>query len=163
MDKGGVLLAVGDFSRMAALTAVDEVDVLRIGVGQRVLVTGNAFRDLRLRGAVSRVSSQPLPKVRGVVQFEVEVTLDPLEPEQRERLRTGMSSRLDIVVYRKEAALLVPIKAVSKRGGTHRLRVMDRETREVREREVEIGPTTLDSVEIVAGLSVGEQIVLPAN
>ena len=116
VDRGKVLLAVGDFSRMAALTVVDEIDVLRIRVGQRVSVTGNAFRDLSLQGAVTRVSSQPLPKTRGVVQFEVEVTLDALEPAERKRLRTGMSCRLEIVVYGKEAALLIPIRAVEKAG-----------------------------------------------
>lgn len=163
VKKGGMLLAIGDFSRMTALTAVDEVDVLRIREGQQVSVTGNAFSGLRLEGAVTRVSSQPLPKVRGVVQFEVEVTLDALEPAQRERLRTGMSSRLEIVVYHKDSALLVPIEAVEKRGGVRRVRVVEPGTGEVREREVEIGPTTLDSVEIVAGLEAGEEIVLPAN
>ncbi len=58
VKKGDMLVAIGDFSRMAATAMVDEVVVVRIVVGQPVSITGNAFRDLRL---------------------EVRVTLDPLE------------------------------------------------------------------------------------
>ena len=161
MREGEALLSIGDFSRMAATAMVDEIDVVRIAVGQAVSVTGNAFRDLRLKGTVTHVSSQPDQKSRGASRFAVEVTLDSLEEEQRERLRAGMSSRMQIVVYKNDAALIVPLDAVERRGRTHRIRVIDPATREVKEREVEIGPTTMNSVEIVAGLAAGDEIVVP--
>lgn len=159
--EGEALLSIGDFSRMASSALVDEIDVVRIVVGQGVSVTGNAFRDLRLKGTVTHVSSQPDPRSRGASRFKVEVSLDPLEKAQQERLRTGMSSRMRIVVYQKDAALVVPLDAVERRGRTHLVRAIDPATREVKEREVEIGPTTMDSVEIVAGLSAGDEIVVP--
>ena len=162
MDRGEALLEIGDFNRMAAVAMVDEVDVVRLAVGQTVWVTGNAFRDLRMRGTVTHVSSQPLPKVRGTTQFEVNVTLDPLETDQWGRLWAGMSCMLEIIVYNKNATLMVPIEAVERSGRSHRLRVVNRETRMVQHREVEIGPTTLDSVEITSGLRPGDKIVVPA-
>ena len=161
LREGEALLSIGDFGRMAATAMVDEIDVVRIAVGQAVSVTGNAFRDLRLNGNVTHVSSQPDQRSRGASQFAVEVTLDPLEEEQRERLRAGMSSRMRIVVYQNDAALIVPLDAVERRGRMHRVRVVDPATREVKEREVKIGPTTMDSVEIVAGLAPGDEIVVP--
>ena len=163
VDKGEALLRIGDFSRMAAIAMVDEVDVVRLAVGQTVWVTGNAFPDLRMRGTVTHVSAQPLPKARGATRFEVKVTLDPLEVDQRGRLRTGMSCTLEIVIYNKAAALMVPIEAVERSGRSHRLGVIDRETRMVRHREVKIGPTTLDSVEITSGLKPGDEIVVPTE
>ena len=163
VDKGEALLTIGDFSRMAAVAVVDEVDVVRLAVGQTVLVTGNAFRDQRMRGTVTHVSSQPLPDVRGTTRFEVKVTLDPLEEDQRERLRTGMSCRLEIVIYNKDTALMVPIEAVERSGGSHHLRVVNRATGMVQQREVETGPTTLDSVEITSGLAPGDEIVVPTE
>ena len=163
VDKGEALLEIGDFSRMAAIAMVDEVDVVRLAVGQTVWVTGNAFPDLRMRGTVTHVSAQPLPKARGATRFEVKVTLDPLEADQRGRLRTGMSCTLEIVIYNKAAALMVPIGAVERSGRSHRLGVIDRETRMVRHREVKIGPTTLDSVEITSGLKPGDEIVVPTE
>ena len=161
--EGEALLSIGDFSRMAASASVDEIDVVRIAVGQAVSVTGNAFRDLRLKGTVTHVSSQPDPRSRGASRFRVEVTLDPLEKDQRARLRTGMSSRMRIVVYRNDAALVVPLDAVERRGRGRVVRAIDPATREVKEREVEVGPTTMDSVEIVAGLSAGDEIVVPQH
>ena len=163
VEEGEALLRIGDFSRMTAIAAVDEVDVVRIAVGQAVSVTGNAFPDLRMRGTVTHVSSQPLPKTRGAARFEVEVTLDPLEADQRERLRAGMSSTLQVAVYSNDAALMVPIEAVDRSGPSHLVRLVNRETREVQEHAVQVGTTTLDSVEITAGLQPGDEIVVRAE
>ena len=161
VDEGEGLLTIGDFSRMAAIAMVDEVDVVRTAVGQRVTVTGNAFRDLTLLGTVTHVSSQPVPRARGAARFRVVVTLDPLAASERVRLRAGMSSHLQIVVYHNEYTRVAPIEAVRRRGGANHLRVLDRATGTVSEREVVVGTTTVDSVEIVSGLQVGDEIVVP--
>ena len=163
VEKGDMLLEIGDFARMSAVANVDEVDVVRIEVDQAVRVTVNPFPGLRFGGSVSHVSSQADRRSRRAPEFPVVVTLDPLEAEQRELLRAGMSSRLEIVVYRNDDALLVPIDVVERRGRTHRLWVVDPETGETRAREVEIGTTTLDSVEILAGLEAGSEIIVPAE
>ncbi|MYE60118.1 MAG: efflux RND transporter periplasmic adaptor subunit, partial [Alphaproteobacteria bacterium] len=160
VGKGEVLATIGNFSRMAARAKVDEVDVVRIAVGQPASVTGNAFGGLRLRGVVTHVASQPDPQARGASRFDVVVTLDPLDGEQKKRIRAGMSSRLQIVVYSKEAALMGPLEAVKDRGRSYWVSVVDPSTREVSERQVAIGPTTQDSVEIAAGLQAGDEIVV---
>ena len=158
---GDTLLTIGDFTRLAAVVQVDETDIARIGVDQEVRVTGNAFRGTTLDGRVSHVASQADPKARGIPRFNVTVTLDPVGPEEAERLRAGMSATIRIVTYSNPEALLVPISAVQSRGGRHRLRVVDPATGEVEEREVEIGPTTRNSVEVRAGLEPGETVLVP--
>ena len=160
---GDTLLTIGDFSRLSAVVKADEADITRLRVGQSVTVTGNAFRGLTLRGEVSHVSSQADPKSRGTPKFDVAVTLDPVTPEEAARLRAGMSAKIRIVTYSNPKALLVPIGAVRSRAGTHRLRVVDPDTGEAKERAVEIGPTTRDSVEIRAGLKAGETILTPGE
>ena len=160
VGKGEALLTIGDFSRMAAKAKVDEIDVVRIALGQPVSVTGNAFAGLRLQGTVTHVASQPDPRSGGTPQFDVVVTLDPLDARQKEQIRAGMSSRLQIVVYSREDALMVPLEAVDDRGGSYWMSVIDPSTREVTEREVEIGPTTQDSIEVLAGLAPGDEIVV---
>ncbi len=155
------LLTIGDFTRMAATAQVDEVDVVRIAVGQTVSVTGNAFRDLVLQGTVTHVSSQPAQqRGGGASRFDVRVTLDPLEPGQGQRLRTGMTCRMEIVVYRNDEALTVPLAAVERRGRSHWVQVVDPRTGELGEREVEVGPTTMSAVEILAGLTAGDEIAV---
>ena len=159
--SGQDLLRIGDFSRMAADVQVDEADVVKLRTGQKVTVTGNAFRGLSLKGEVTHVSSQADPKARGIPKFDVTVTLDPVGPEAAARLRSGMSARLRIVTYSNPKALSVPIDAVDSRGGAHRVKVVDPATGEIEERRVEIGPTARDSVEIRAGLKAGETILAP--
>ena len=163
LRNGEALLRIGDFSRMAAAVQVDEADVVKLRAGQKVTVTGNAFRGLRLRGEVTHVSSQANPQSRSIPKFDVTVTLDPVGPVEAARLRAGMSARLRIVTYNNPKALSVPISAVESRGGAHRLRVVDPATGEVEEREVEIGPTARDSVEIRSGLEAGETILAPGG
>ena len=148
---------------MAAATQVDETDVVKLRAGQKVTVTGNAFRGLKLEGEVTYVSSQADPKARGIPKFDVTVTLDPVGPETAARIRTGMSAKLRIVTYSNPKALLVPIDAVRSRGGKHRLRVVDPATGGAKEREVEVGPTTRSSVEIRVGLEAGETVLLPGG
>ena len=160
---GQTLVSVGDFSRMAASVKADETDVVRLRTGQKVTVTGNAFRGLTLSGEVTHVSSQADPRSRGIPKFDVTVTLHPIGPENAAQLRAGMSARIRIVTYDNPQALLVPIGAVRSRGGVHRLRVLDPATGKVKEREVEIGPTTRDSVEIRAGLKAGETVLVPGG
>ena len=121
------------------------------------------FRDLTMRGAVTHVSSQADPRSKRVPLFDVAVTLEALGPDQRKRLRSGMSAKLRIVTYSNPRALLVPIAAVSRRGRTHRVSVIDAQTGEVREREVEVGLTTRSEVEITAGLAAGERILVPED
>lgn len=163
VERGETLMAIGDVSRMAASARADEVDAVRIETGQPVSVTGNAFPALTLRGIVTHVSSHAEEGSGGAPYFEVRVALEPPDDAHRGLLRVGMSSNLEIVVYHNDSALLVPIDAVERHGGAYRLRVVDKEGGRVRERAVEIGFTSLHSVEITAGLEPGDEIVVPAE
>jgi len=98
---------------------------------------------------------------RKAPKFEVIIVLDKLEEAARARLRVGMSAYAAIVVHRDPAALLVPINAVELSDGSAWLRIIDRDTGAVERRAVELGFTTLDSVEVVEGLVAGEEIMLP--
>ena len=158
--QGELMLSIADLERLSVVTKVDEVDVRKVEAGQRAWITGPGFPGLRIEGAVTRVSSRADPKRRrGTPQFEVVAALDRLAAEARDRLRVGMSAYVTIVVHDRPEALLVPIDAVEQGGGKAWLRVLVGETPE--RRAVELGLTTLDSVEVVAGLSAGDRVVLP--
>ena len=57
---------------------------------------------------------------------------------------------------------MVPLEAVEDRGRSYWVRVIDPSTREPSDREVVIGPTTQDSVEVVAGIEAGDEIAVPS-
>ncbi len=162
VEQGERLLTIGDLDGLTVVGNVDEVDVARIRPGQPARIVGDAFPGVVLSGKVVRVSSQALAagNERRLPFFEVAAVVENLTEDQRGRLRLGMSARIDVVVYEKADALLVPIEAVDSGAGQPRLLVRDRDTGEVRPVEVVAGMTTLDSVEIVEGISAGDVILI---
>ena len=160
--QGELILSIADLERLSVVTNVDEVDLRKVEAGQQAWITGPGFPGLRVEGAVTRVSPRADPRTRrrGAPQFEVAVTLNRLEAEARDRLRVGMSAYVTIVVHHRPAALMVPIGAVEQDGrGKAWLRVLD-DGGGAERRAVELGLTTLDSVEVVKGLSPGDRVVL---
>ncbi|MCY3989023.1 MAG: PAS domain S-box protein [Gammaproteobacteria bacterium] len=160
VGQGELMLSIADLERLSVVTRVDEVDVRKVTTGQRAWITGPGFPGLRVEGAVTRVSSQAGRRARrrGAPQFEVVVTLDRLEADAFDRLRVGMSAYVTIVVHHRPAALLVPIDAVEQGDGKAWVQVLAGTAAE--RRAVELGLTTLDSVEVVKGLSPGDRVVL---
>lgn len=162
VKKGEVLLTIADYQRMSVVAPVDEMEVTLLHAGQRVTVRGDAFPGLELQGTVTDVSRNPVRDRRSrTPRFELTVTLDALNEVTRKRLRAGMSSTLDVAVYHNPAALMVPMDTLEMRGGKGWVRVLDRATGEVRDREVTVGLTTLRSAEVTRGLEAGEEVVLP--
>ena len=162
VEVGDSLLTLGDFRGLTVLGRVDEVDVAQLRAGQTAIVKGDAFPGLELRGQVVHVSSQALPSPgqRKSPFFEVVAAVENLTDHERRSLRLGMSATLEILVYEKQDALLVPIGAVETRDGLSRLRVRDAGSGGIRLVEVVTGLTTLDSVEIVEGLAAGDEVLV---
>ena len=165
VEQGGSLLTIGDLDGLTVVGYVDEVDVARVRPGQPARVTGDAFPGVALDGTVVRVSSEAVAggDERRLPAFEVEAAVERLTADQRGLLRLGMSARIEIVVYEKADALLVPIEAVDISGARPRLLVRDRASGEFRRVEVVAGMTTLDSVEIVEGLAAGDVVLVAAR
>ena len=164
VNRGDLLLTIGDLGGLTVVGRVDEVDVVRIRPGQTARIVGDAFPGVELRGAITSVSEQAKRvgggSRRSLPYFEVAAAVENLSASQRELLRLGMSADLEIVVYEKADALLVPIEAVETRDDRTRLRVRDGESGETRTVEVVAGVTTVDSVEIVSGIAAGDEIVV---
>ena len=163
VTQGALLLTIGDLDGLSVTGTVDEVDITKVRLGQPVAISGDAFPGLALQGTMSHVSAQAGQTGQGkntLPMFEITVTLENFTPAQRQQLRLGMSANLEVVVYEKPDALLVPFSAVQTRNGKAWLRVRDKETGRVKQIEVDTGLTTLDAVEIVRGLEPGDEVVL---
>jgi len=160
-SQGEILLSIGDAEGLSVTTNVDEIEVTRIKKGQEVRVTGDAFPEI-LKGKVFHISSQAGKGEgeRKTPSFELSVAIDKLSPEQREKIRLGMSANMEILIYNNPNALLVPIHAVKIEGKDRYVMVTDKSTKELKKVKVETGVTTLDSVEITKGLSSGDGIAL---
>ena len=164
LSTGELLLTIANFEQIVVETTVDEVDVNKIKPNQAAWISGPGFPDERLEGSVRHVASKTRFQARhgSSPQFQITVELSALNPFQRERLRVGMSAHVTIVTYSNSQAVMVPLESVQQFGNAARIRVMD-PSGNIEERIVETGLTTLDSVEVLHGLDIGEQIVLSGN
>lgn len=69
-----------------------------------------------------------------------------------------MSADMEIQIYRRSDAIMVPIDAVEIKEGNYFVRVED-ENGKIKEVLVEPGITTLDSVEVLKGLGPGKKLI----
>ena len=163
VKQGEHLVSIGDLDGLTVVGMVDEVDVATIRPGHPAKIAGDAFPGIELQGEIVRVSSQAnqSDERHGLPSFEVAAVVKKLNAEQRRQLRVGMSATLQVVVYNKTGALLVPIEAVEFHGDQPRLRVKDKALGSVRYADVVTGVTTVDAVEIVDGIETGDVIMIP--
>ena len=114
-SQGPAILTIADLSRMVVKTRINEVDIAKINLGQRVEIRVDAYRDKVFEGRVSEIApSAYTPDPRGgqqgdgTITFEVmiEVVGSPAE------LLPGMSADVDIIVMEDDNVLQLPIDSV---------------------------------------------------
>jgi RND family efflux transporter MFP subunit len=125
---------------------VDEEDIPFVKVGQKVLIRADAFPARVFTGEVKEVTPKGDPVARN---YRVRIQL-PSDTA----LMIGMTAETNIVTLEKQDALLIPVSAVS--GGAL-WAVKDGRLVSV---PVQIGIKGRDRVEIAAGLSDGDLVVV---
>lgn len=159
-QQGEVLLAIGDLSSFSVSCKVDEVDVAKVKLGQKVRVTGDAFPGEQLSGAIQSISPQAEEAEggRSGPSFGIRVIIDTVPPELKKRIMAGMTANLDIIIYENPDALMAPLPAVREEQGK-RYVIRKKGGSDATEKvEVTTGYTTQDAVEIVKGLKPGDII-----
>ncbi|MEI6208600.1 MAG: efflux RND transporter periplasmic adaptor subunit [Desulfuromonadales bacterium] len=157
-QQGEVLFAIGDLSGFSVSCKVDEVDVTKVKLGQKVRVTGDAFPGEQLTGVIQSISPQAEEGEggRSGPSFGIRVTIDTVPPELKKRIMPGMTANLDILIYENPNALMVPLSAVKEEQGKRF--VIRKNGGNSSKVEVTTGYTTQDAVEILKGLKAGDVI-----
>lgn len=159
VTEGMPMLAIGDLESMEVRAKADEVDVVRLRVGQKAHVTGEAFPGVVLDGVIHDIASQAeAASGDSHPYYRVDATIKDIPANIAKTVRIGMTTELQVVVYENPKAILVPISAVDAQAKT--VRVVDPKTGKQNPVKVETGITTLQDVEILKGLSVGDVIVV---
>lgn len=114
-SQGPAVLTIADLSKMVVKTRINEVDIAKIALGQRVEIRVDAYRDRVFEGRVSEVApSAYTPDPRGgqqgdgTITFEVMIEVVGSPPE----LLPGMSADVDIIVMENDNLLQLPIDSV---------------------------------------------------
>jgi multidrug efflux pump subunit AcrA (membrane-fusion protein) len=157
VNEGQALLSVGSLEGLSITTEVDELDINNLEKGQPVLVSGDAFPGIQLKGRISQISSQA--NDGQVPTFTTTIRLRDLPDDVEKTVRLGMTANMQVETYSNPEALLVPLTAVHRAGEDSMVRVVESDGN-VTETAVETGYTTLTEVEIISGLKPGATILI---
>lgn len=164
-QQGELLLVIGDLSGFSVNAKLDEVDVTKVQPGQKVRVSGDAFPGELLTGSIQSISPHAEDGEGGksASSFGVRIIIDTIPPDLKKRIMVGMTANLEIIIYEKQDALMLPINAVqSEQGKRFVIRKKGPNPADPAEKvEVTTGYTTQDSVEITGGLKPGDLIEIP--
>jgi RND family efflux transporter MFP subunit len=148
VETGQVLFRVGVPKPLQVVAEVNEEDIPRVKVGQRVLLRSDAFTGTALAGTLHEITPAGDPVAK---TFRIRVALPEDTP-----LKVGMSVEANVVTREKPNALLVPADAVQ--GAA----VWIAEGNRVRRRDVEIGIRGTRAIEILSGVAETDRVISPA-
>ncbi len=163
------LLTIGDLSVMQVAISIDEADVGRTKVGQKVRFTVDAFPNVVFKGTLSQIYYSPVT-VSNVVTYTGIVEVK----NRGGLLRPGMTANITIITGRRRHVLLIPssalrvrlpgMKAKTEKGkkgkerkGRHTVWVMQKDG--PHPVQVKTGLTDLVNTEITSGLKAGEPVI----
>jgi HlyD family secretion protein len=151
---------------MKAVITLNEVDAVKIHVGDRVDLSFNALPDTFVPGKIAKMDTIGTI-AQGVVSYDAEVAFD----EQRTVLRPGMSVTATIIVAEKQDVVLVPNEALSYQDGVTTVRVPGSKsvsaegamTAQGQKKEVTLGMTDNVMTEVMDGLKEGDKVMVAAG
>ncbi|HKC26112.1 MAG TPA: efflux RND transporter periplasmic adaptor subunit, partial [Thermoanaerobaculia bacterium] len=151
---GQVVANVADPEHLRVRARVDQPDLPRVAVGQRLIVTFDGLPDRRWEGKVLTVSSG----VREASGREVGEVLGEISDKPLS-LPPNASVNVQIVVGEKHGVLTIP-RAALQRDGNRRF-AWRLEDGRARRREVSVGLIGLNDVEVAGGLQENDTVLLP--
>ncbi len=132
---------------------VPEVNIANIEVGDSAVVTLDAYGAETFAATIASID--PAETVKdGVSTYKTTLQFTTEDP----RIRSGMTANITITTEQKFGVLIVPQGAIVRRSGNTYVQILS--DKEVIERQVTTGTTSLGQVEILSGIAAGEMIVL---
>lgn len=149
---GSTLMTVTPQEKVSVSITVDEMDILRVNIGDEAAVTVDALPGRTFGGTVTERSTSPTNS-GGNSKYSAVVTLD-----RQENMLDGMNASVLITFSRSDGLLLIPAEAVSEENGKSVVYTGYDETEKTL-----IGPVAVttglsdgDRVEIISGLKLND-------
>ncbi len=152
VTPGKVVVTVISDSDLEIESNVSEVSIGKVMVGNEVVITFDAFPGETFSGKVSYIEPGETI-VDGVVNYKVTVAFSEKYPQ----IKSGLTSRLELITNEKKDVVSIPEYAVTKNEtGSFVTKLNGKETVQV---PVTLGIRGQDGfVEVVSGLNVGDVV-----
>jgi len=150
VGPGQVAVQIADLTSMHVETVVDELDIAGIQLGQTVQVSLDALPDVSMVGEVAEIALAP---TAGGTAAEYPLVVELIDVDPRTRI--GMTVALEILVERKDQALVVPNWALRFDSEADEIYVTIQTPQGPERRQVELGLRNESESEILSGLEPG--------
>jgi len=149
--------------------SLNEVDVAKVKVGQKVTLAFDAIDGLEITGEVAEVDSIGTV-TQGVVNYNIKISFDT----QDDRVKPGMSVSASIIIDVKQNVLLIPNSAVKSQGDIYYVETLNetnlanQATANVtgiissilpNQQQIEIGAANDSYTEVTSGINEGDTVV----
>ncbi len=135
-------------------TYVPEVYISQIKLGNKAKVTLNAYGSTVTFDASVTYIDPAASERDGVASYKVELVFDSND----ERIKSGMTGDVEIMTEVINPAFWIPSRAIIDQGGASYVKVKVGEASELR--KIQVGERRPEEIEVLAGLLVGDQIIL---
>lgn len=146
------LFTLADLSEVWLWIDLYERDLAHVEVGDRVEVRLDAWPEESFRGELAYVADEIDPASR-VVRARVDL------PNRKRRFKPGMFARVALATGEAPSAVLTAPRTAVQRDGSESIVFVRTGPGRFERREVAIGRTTDDLVEILGGLAAGDEVV----
>jgi len=154
------LLSLPDFSTMGVEIKIHESNVEKVKQGLPATIKVDAFPNQIFTGKVQSVALMPDPTLKWLNPdlnvYVCQISFD----KSYDYLRPGMSAQVEITVKILKDVLVIPIVAVNFKEGKAYVNVL--RGRSIEARQIQIGESNENEVEVKQGLKEGETVVISA-
>lgn len=131
---------------------LDETDLKRVNVGQKAIITLDAYTDKEIKATISKIAYTPTETSTGTT-YEVTIALTP---DDAKDLRLGLNGTAAIVLSEKEGVLTLPASAITSKNGDSL--VLIKSANKYTEHKIETGIENEGMVEILNGLGEEDHV-----
>ncbi len=152
--SAGTTIATLISKQKIAEISLNEVDAVKIKIGQKATLTFDAIPGLTLTGQVIEVDTVGTVS-QGVVTYTAKIAFDTDD----DRIKTSMSVSAAIIIEAKQNVLVAPNVAIKQQEGNTYVEIFAGENQKPRLQPVEIGLSNDTLTEIVSGLKEGDKVI----
>ncbi|HEY8762100.1 MAG TPA: biotin/lipoyl-binding protein [Candidatus Dormibacteraeota bacterium] len=153
---GSAFMTLMNDKAFQTVVSFAESDAAKVASGQAGTVTFDAITGLTIPIHVLAVAGSSTVS-SNVVNYYVTLTLDSLD----DRLKPGLTTNATVITARAANVLVVPNAAITHRGTTATVTVLQGSKEVVT--DVETGIAGSGTTEIISGLKAGDKVVLPTT
>ena len=153
-QEGTVLMRMAAMRDLIFRGTVDEIDVGRLEEGMPVNIKIGALPNAMVGGRLDKIWLKAKKQDQATV-FPIEISLTDVKGAT---LRAGYSANAEVIIARRDSALMLPERVISHRGDSSFVTVRLGEGR-TEERRIRTGLSDAINIEILDGLTASDSVV----